>query len=167
MVGFGEHPTHMLQMPRGFTLIELLVVVAIISVLSSVVLSALGTTRTNGIDVAIESNLTGARTQAELFYQSNNKSYETVCSNVVTPEGVKSIHAHVLAAANITGLAGFSIDHPAGGSATTAVCNDGPTGWAAQVPLKNSISQFFCVDSRGAGLTSTANLLSGALDYSC
>ncbi len=157
----------MFQSPRGFTLIELLIVVAIIGVLSSVVLSALGTARTNGFDVAIKSNLTGARTQAELFYQSNNKSYDTVCTDVVTPGGVKSIYAQVLAAANITGLPGFSIDHAAGGSSNTAVCNDGPTGWAAQVPLKGNSAQFFCVDSRGSGVTSATNLLTNALDYSC
>jgi type II secretory pathway pseudopilin PulG len=143
------------------------VVIAIIGILSSVVLSALNTARTKGSDTAIKSNLSGARSQAELFYDANDGSYDTVCTNVSAPGGIKSIYANVLAAAQATGLSGFSVDLPAGGSTGTAVCNDGATGWLAQVQLKSNSAHFFCVDSSGAAITNTYSMVSNAVDYRC
>ena len=155
------------QQARGFTLIELLVVIALIGILSSLVLSALNTARTKGSDSAIKSNLSGARSQAELFYDASGGSYNTVCTNVSAPGGVKSIYANVLAAAEAAGLSGFSVDLAAGGSTGTAVCNDGASGWLAQVQLKSNSAHFFCVDSSGAAKTNTYSMVSNAVDYSC
>ena len=55
---------------RGFTLIELLVVIAIIGILSAVVLASLNTARNKGTDAAVQSDLTTAQTQAEIYYGS-------------------------------------------------------------------------------------------------
>ena len=65
---------------RGFTLIELLVVIAIIGILASVVLASLNSARDKGADAAIKSNLNNARAQAELYYDSNSRTYTTVCT---------------------------------------------------------------------------------------
>jgi len=144
---------------RGFTLIELLVVIAIIGILSSVVLASLNTARQKGADAAIKSNLTGARSQAELYYDDKSpNTYANVCTNVAG-----SIYNAVLAAAQNAGISSVSHNH-AGGTGVAA-CNDGSTGWAAEVPLKTS--GFFCVDSSGQALVETAAKLTSTTDVGC
>ncbi|MEK7086197.1 MAG: type II secretion system protein, partial [Patescibacteria group bacterium] len=61
----------------GFTLIELLVVIAIIGILSSVVLASLNTARNKGSDAAIQTDISGIRTQAQLYSNANGNSYGT------------------------------------------------------------------------------------------
>jgi prepilin-type N-terminal cleavage/methylation domain-containing protein len=147
---------------RGFTLIELLVVIAIIGILSSVVLASLNTARQKGADAAIKSNLTGARSQAELYYDDKSpNSYTGVCTNVAG-----SIYNAVLAAAQNAGISSVSHNTPAGG-AGIAVCDDSPSAWAAQVPLKATANTFFCVDSSGQAVTVTGTKLTPAGDTSC
>jgi prepilin-type N-terminal cleavage/methylation domain-containing protein len=58
---------------RGFTLIELLVVIAIIGILSTVILASLNTARNKGTYSAIKASLHTVQTQAELYYNNNNK----------------------------------------------------------------------------------------------
>lgn len=62
--------------PRGFTLIELLVVIAIIGILSSIVLTSLGSARDRSGDAAVKSNLQTVRAQAELYF-AVNQTYGT------------------------------------------------------------------------------------------
>lgn len=146
---------------KGFTLIELLVVIAIIGILSSVVLASLNTARNKGADTAVKSNLSGARAQAELFYDVNTNSYENVCANNAGVGGVKTIYASVLAAAQATGLTTITVDGT--GAATISVCNDTAAGWGATAPLK--AGGLYCVDSTGAAATTSTQL--GAGDVTC
>jgi prepilin-type N-terminal cleavage/methylation domain-containing protein len=83
---------------RGFTLIELLVVIAIIGILASVVLSSLNSARDRGSDAAIKSSLNNARSQAELYYDSNSRRYDGVC--VDSDEGISQMF---VAADNLNG----------------------------------------------------------------
>src|SRR5574344_1835843 len=109
-----------MQKNKGFTLIELLVVIAIIGILASVVLASLNSARAKGADAAIKSNLANARAQAELYYDSNNASYDGVCDAGSTAD-LKGILDSITAAED------------AGGTAT---CNDEVGGWAAISTLK-------------------------------
>ena len=143
---------------KGFTLIELLVVVAIIGILASVVLASLNSARTKGSDAAIKADLSNARAQAELFYDSG-QSYAGVC----TSTGSNSIKPMIdNAAAKLkSGLtaAGDSVAflYKADGSvAGSAVCHDSALAWAAIVSLKNTTnSSGWCVDSTGTAKEST------------
>jgi len=150
---------------RGFTLIELLVVIAIIGILSSVVLASLNTARQKGADAAIKSNMTNARPQAELYYDSNSNSYASICGDT-TAGGVKSVYDEILAAADSAGVP-FSGSTNAAGDSSHAVCNDSATAWAAQVPLKATSGTFFCVDSSGQAVQTTATVIKSTGDYSC
>lgn len=65
----------MFRHSKGFTLIELLVVVAIIGMLSSVVLAALGEARANARDARRAQDIRQFQTALELYYSSTNNSY--------------------------------------------------------------------------------------------
>ncbi len=64
-------------MKKGFTLIELLVIVAIVSLLSSIILASLKTSRDRGANAAIKSNINTIRTQSEIVYDETG-SYATL-----------------------------------------------------------------------------------------
>ena len=134
---------------RGFTLIELLVVIAIIGILSSVVLASLNTARNKGADAAVKSNVQSARAEAELYYDANNFSYDTVCAT----SGTNKIGDNVNAAERA--YSGSGVTAYADGTASlynTAQCHDAAATWVVWVPLKSSTSATpvgWCVDNTG------------------
>jgi type II secretion system protein G len=67
---------------KGFTLIELLVVVAIISLLSSVVLASLNSSRVKARDAIRKSDMHSLRTAIELYYISNNGTWPNTDGNI-------------------------------------------------------------------------------------
>jgi len=148
---------------RGFTLIELLVVIAIIGILSSVVLASLNTARNKGADAAIKSNLSQARAEAELHYDSNTNSYTAVCDST---NAINIFDAATAAATALGGTAAATRD--AVGSATVVACNDTATAWALQAALKSpTTTTYYCVDSTGSVKESTSNMLTVTTDVVC
>ena len=146
---------------KGFTLIELLVVIAIIGILSSVVLASLNTARGKCADAAIKSNLANIRAQAEILYDTNS-NYSGVCTNA-------NVAAQMLAAKTAAGVAAaVSNVLTDAGSATLAVCHVAAdnSAWAANVPLKTSSANSWCVDSAGTSRQITAGFL-GASQTVC
>lgn len=162
----------MLRKNKGFTLIELLVVIAIIGILSSVVLASLNTARTKGSDAAGKAQMSGARAQAELFYDSNGNSYDggtaatDVCNAAGLAGGVSGINALVLAAAkNALSTATVVVNQAGATTAANASCNSSANSYAAEVALKGG--SFFCIDSTGKGQVNAAAGLTTATDYGC
>lgn len=148
---------------KGFTLIELLVVVAIIGILASVVLASLNSARTKGSDAAIKAAISGARAQAELFYDTA-QTYAGMCA-----AGSGTIHAQLLnagqklnssfAAINATLATPYAYS-ATGASAAAVTCHIDATGqqWAAISSLKApaAANGGWCVDWTGASKESTS-----------
>ncbi len=163
---------------HGFTLIELLVVVAIIGILASVVLASLNSARNKGADAAIKANLANARSQAEIYYNTNTTLPETygggaqgVCTNGLQG-GAAGIGAIINSAARAYGIAnGVYTINNAVPTITTATCNYNNANWAAEVPLKaTGVGYTWCVDSSGKSTQNTTiNVvqLGAANDYTC
>lgn len=147
---------------RGFTLIELLVVIAIIGILSSVVLASLNTARNKGADAAIKSNLSAARAEAEIYYDTVG-TYGTAGggTGVCSTSGANVIGDSIQAAITASG----------GSDASATVANrcfvsTGGAGWAASVHLKSETARY-CVDSTGFAATTSATITIGTSDVSC
>lgn len=138
---------------RGFTLIELLVVIAIIGVLSSVVLASLNTARSKGNDAAVQSNLAGIKTQAQLYYSDNGNSYGTNVADESDCDASDNMFAdptignQVAAADTANGIGDVVCNVAAGG-----------TAYAVSAELVSTSGTYFCVDSTGAATTTTTVL---------
>lgn len=121
---------------KGFTLIEMLVVIAIIGLLSSVVLVALGPSRNKAKDARIISDLNQVRSVMETIYNSSTGKYPD--SSVATANA-----SIVLASTDITG---------SGGKSFNIIPTTGDTYYVAYALLNDGTS-YYCVDSSGNSLS--------------
>jgi len=134
-------------MKKGFTLIELLVVIAIIGILSSVVLASLNTARNKGSDAAIQTDISGIRTQAQLYSNANGNSYGTN----------SAFESNCAATDNLFGdaiiLRQVQAADAANGTAGTVTCNVAANGtaYAVSAELVGTPGTYYCIDSTGVG----------------
>lgn len=151
----------MKKIQKGFTLIELLVVIAIIGLLASIVLVSVGDARDKGSDAAIKANVSGIRTQAEVFADKGTKYLSTSftegnCMDNVTAPVFTS---NVLTAGSLFSDPGIknaiaAANKAASGAVTTNAytktwCAATATSWAVAVVLKSDSAYAWCADSSG------------------
>ncbi len=157
----------MVKINRGFALIELMTVIAIIGVLSSIFLASLSNSRSKAANTSIKANLSNARAQAELYYDTNNESYAGLCGTVPV-NGVSTIREHVNAAHSTSIATNITYNLvPSQTNTTYTVCHARAADWAVSVPLKvpevvgGSTLYYWCVDwtgfSKGRNLPLNAN----------
>ncbi len=143
---------------RGFTLIELLVVIAIIGILASVVLASLNTARDKGSDAAAKGAMSQLRAQAELYYD-NGRTYAGFCGTSTTTPILTNAASNGISTATT-----LNTTYATAGDATHTTCHDTANAYAAEVNLKGSAGNLFCVDSTGAAkITANHIAASGAV----
>jgi len=130
--------------PRGFTLIELLVVVAIIGILSSIVLVALGSARSKAKDTRVIGDVRQARTIIESEANVSG-TYQAGANNCVTATDTLNTTAGTLCkqiaddASNNGGVLSVKATVAAGSFSAYAVYGR----------LVSDTSKYFCIDSTG------------------
>ena len=115
---------------KGFTVIEIIIVVVIISLMTSIVVAFLGSSRNKGNDIAAKESTVSLRSMSELYYVDSGNSYTGFCADVNTTEAIRF-------ATTTTGLSG-----------DCDVAADGQS-WAAEVDL--ILEGYFCIDTGGGG----------------
>ncbi len=146
----------MSQKSFGFTLIELLVVVAIIGILASVVVGALGNARERAADVRIKANLASLRNQAELFYAVNGNYGDDFAAAECPTSGDTLFALDPTALSAVTSSGEFGTP--------TCSADDGSAGigssaksWSTSAPLSDAAT--WCVDSTGFSGTGAASIV--------
>ncbi len=133
---------------EGFTLIEMLVVVAVIGLLSSVLLTALGPAKDKAKDSRIIQEMNQVRSLAETMYNGTYTSLETLPSPSVQNENLRDLSEDITAQGGELHI----IKSPVPSTTYVAYSRLNITVGDPAVPQV----QFYCIDSSGrSGFTTT------------
>lgn len=146
---------HEVRFSRGFTLVELLVIIAIIGILSTIVIVSLSSVNSRGKDAAIQSNLDGVRTQAQLYYNDTGGYGSNAGLVNSTGDCTTGVAGTVFSDARVAKQVAAANFANGGGS---MVCNVAVLGaaYAVYAELSSSPGSYYCVDSNGVGIKTTA-----------
>lgn len=131
---------------EGFTLIEMLVVVAVIGLLSSVILTALGPAKDKAKDSRIIQEVNQVRSLAETFYTGNYDALELLPSNNIQNQNLQELSADITLQGGALTIIKFK-PAPAKAYATFSSLN------SKLGSSDNPQTQYYCVDSVGHSVT--------------
>lgn len=134
---------------EGFTLIEMLVVVAVIGILSSVLLNALGPAKNKAKDSRIIQEIGQARSLAETLYDGDYEALESIPkTNIINP--------NLKALADDIALQGGELIIRKSNPALEYIAYSrlNTNAGTSDAPLTN----YYCVDSLGRSGATTADL---------
>ncbi|TSA46386.1 type II secretion system protein [bacterium] len=131
---------------KGFTLIEMLVVVAVIGLLSSVILTALGPAKDKAKDSRIIQEVNQVRSIAETLYNGNYGALESLPSTNIRNLELKALSDDISAQLPV-GAVGLTIikSLPAPARIYVTFSSLNTKGGDPQ----NPVTQYYCVDSAG------------------
>lgn len=132
---------------EGFTLIEMLVVVAVIGILSSVILTALGPAKEKAKDSRIIQEINQVRSLAETLYNGNYSTLETLPKEAINNSDLKAL----------------ADDIALQGGELVIQKSTPPTNYVAYSKLNTTVgtsdnpqTNYYCIDSNGrSGFTTT------------
>ncbi|MEK7660339.1 MAG: hypothetical protein AAB343_04000 [Patescibacteria group bacterium] len=161
--------------PKWLRIVLLIILWALVLVyvVYAIALLSLSVPEGRPIDASIKSNLSGARAQAELYWESRGESYTGVCDPVNSAstnntELADGIYDLIEASARQRDKgASINVNQIPFASADTlhAKCNDSGGAYAAEVALKSA--GFWCVDSTGVSQKNESPGLTATDDYNC
>ncbi|MFA6415000.1 MAG: hypothetical protein WCV89_03405, partial [Candidatus Paceibacterota bacterium] len=117
-------------------------------------LASLNTARSKGNDAAIQSDLTGIRTQAAIYYADHNNYGPT---EVAVVSDCTTGGSNVFSDATIQNQIAGALKANNNGDIVCNVSADGKA-FAASAVLSSVSTSYFCVDSTGMGTTTTTAL---------
>lgn len=136
---------------KAFTLIEMLVVVAVIGILSSVLLTALGPARDKAKDARIVEEVNQVRSVAETLYNGYYDALEMLPSETISNQSLKALADDI---ATQGGL--LTIQKSAPIHATTYMAYS-PLNTKVGDPANPQVD-YYCIDSSGKVGFTTADL---------
>ena len=134
---------------KGFTLIELLVVVAIISILASVVITFLNSSRKESEDVAVKSNLQTVAKEAGIYYLAADNSYGQAFNDYCPIEVDLSSTSMFAKDQTVIDAVSEAMRRGSGNS----YCYNTGSSWAVAIELKSDTTSSICVDSESNSIS--------------
>ncbi|MFT7645173.1 MAG: hypothetical protein ACI9BF_000847 [Candidatus Paceibacteria bacterium] len=112
----------------------------------------------SGADAFIKQTLNNIRSQAEIAYNQDGFTYESVCTN----SDVQGLLNTALETAEMS-----SIEQDSSSSLTSITCNDSNEAFAVTAPLVSDYGMSWCIDSTGFAGEVFPDALSSGEDYLC
>jgi prepilin-type N-terminal cleavage/methylation domain-containing protein len=130
----------------GLTLIEVIIVIAIISLLATLILGAIGNSRNKAFDTRIRNAIGQIRWLAESVYDTQGANYTNWTQHSTIQENLTLLLEDI----------DLNYGDPAGPPYVAALRESQITDYCISAPLRNEPGRYYCIDNTGVFKTSNA-----------